>query len=89
MVGDATHKVVVDFAREVRHLIEARVYHPSQTLGKAPGGGVRVTFETSSLAQVTPWVLSFGMQARAIEPPELVERVVKELSAASQAYAGS
>lgn len=86
MMGSDRHRVVVEFAKEVRHLIEARSYHPSQKTSRAPGGGLRVSFETSSLAQVTPWVLSFGMHAKAIEPPALVDRVRQELAAATAAY---
>ena len=50
------------------------------------GGKVRLAFPCASLAPVVSWVLEWGPHARAIEPPELVAEVVRELDAARAAY---
>jgi predicted DNA-binding transcriptional regulator YafY len=49
-------------------------------------GRVLLRFPTADLAWVTGFVLSFGPQARALEPPELVERVVAAARGAAARY---
>jgi predicted DNA-binding transcriptional regulator YafY len=40
----------------------------------------------SSLAQVVPWVLSFGQHAKVLGPKELKDRVKEEIKIMSKAY---
>ena len=85
-LGDRPQRVVVDFAPAVRALIEARLWHPRQTLTPLPGGGVQLAFDVENIAQVVPWVLEWGLHARAREPEALVARVAKELRSAAAQY---
>ena len=84
--GGEAHRVVVDFAAPVRARVEARQWHRTQKLKALPDGGVRVSFDASNLTQVVGWVLEWGSHARAIEPPELVAAVTRELRAAAAQY---
>jgi len=45
-----------------------------------------LSFQTSGLYQVKRWVLSFGSQAKVLEPPELVSAVAQEVAVTSQLY---
>jgi predicted DNA-binding transcriptional regulator YafY len=80
------HDVVVEFSAEKAHLVSSRDWHPEQTVTKLPSGRVRLAFPTPSLTPIVSWVLEWGPHARAIEPPELVLRVVDELDAARRQY---
>jgi len=42
-----------------------------------PDGSVTVRFDVDNLNWAAGWVLSWGKLARALEPPELVSRVVE------------
>jgi len=49
-------------------------------------GRVRLSFPCASLAPIVSWVLEWGPHARALEPAELVARVVAELDGARAQY---
>lgn len=80
------HKVVIDFDATAAEYVRMRKAHPTQKLAAIGGGGVRLTMTIGSLVPVTSWVLEWGARARVIEPPELLERVERELSEALSAY---
>ncbi|HEU0033831.1 MAG TPA: transcriptional regulator [Kofleriaceae bacterium] len=78
--------VVIEFSAAKAELVQARVWHPTQTFARVAGGGVRLAFTCSNLAPVVSWVLEWGPHAKAIEPPLLVAQVIAELEAARSAY---
>ena len=83
------HKVVIDFDEHAADYVRNRKVHDSQKLTPLPGGGVRLTMTVGNLNPVTSWVLEWGPRARAVEPPELVERVRAELRSARAGYEAS
>lgn len=85
--GDRRVRVVIDFDQRVAEFVRTRRVHPTQTVEALEGGGLRLTMEIGDLTEVGSWVLGFGDTARVLEPPELVERVVRELSLAAKRYA--
>jgi predicted DNA-binding transcriptional regulator YafY len=52
----------------------------------AEGGSVFV-YEASELRRLLPWILSWGMSARVLSPPELGRRILREAEALVQTYA--
>jgi predicted DNA-binding transcriptional regulator YafY len=80
------HKVVIDFDEHAAEYVRTRSVHPSQKLTTLPGGRLRLSMQVGDLNQVTSWVLEWGQRAHVIEPPELVERVVTELTHALEQY---
>jgi predicted DNA-binding transcriptional regulator YafY len=84
--SDEKHRVVVEFDAEAADYVRGRRVHPSQRLALLPGGAIRSTMTVGSLNPVVSWVLEWGPRARVIEPPELVQRVQQELSAALAKY---
>jgi predicted DNA-binding transcriptional regulator YafY len=85
----ARHKVVVDFDARAAEYVRMRKVHATQKLAAIAGGGVRLTMTVGDLNQVASWILEWGERARAVEPPELVERVRTELEHALAAYRSS
>jgi predicted DNA-binding transcriptional regulator YafY len=80
------HKVVIEFDAQAAEYIRARRVHSSQRLATMAGGGVRLTMTIGNLTQVVSWVLEWGARAKVVEPPELIERVKKELTGALALY---
>jgi predicted DNA-binding transcriptional regulator YafY len=78
--------VVVEFTREKARLVSTRTWHATQQIDELPDGRIRLTFETPNLAPVVSWILEWGPHARAVAPPELVERVKRELDDARAQY---
>lgn len=85
--GGEPRSVVIDFDPRVAEFVRSRRVHPSQTLSPLPAGGVRLSMSIGDLTELGTWVLGFGDTARVVEPPELVERVRKELARALDQYA--
>jgi predicted DNA-binding transcriptional regulator YafY len=54
---------------------------------EATEGGSVFIFEASDLKRLLPWIMSWGMAARVLSPPELGRRVLREAEALVEAYA--
>jgi predicted DNA-binding transcriptional regulator YafY len=68
------YRVTIDFSPQVAHLIRERRFHVSQQVTEV-GNGARLKMEAAGLPEIAAWVASFGGQARAVAPKELVEAV--------------
>src|SRR6185503_8094049 len=85
-LGDLTEHVIIDFAADVRELVEARTWHPSQTLARLENGGVRLELDVSDLVQVANWAIGWGPLAHVRAPHTLVLRVAREHREAAALY---
>ena len=67
-------------AKNVVRIAQERRWHPSQqvTLKNAAGSKVEVAFEVGSITELVRWTLSWGSQAKVIEPKALKDRVKEE-----------
>ncbi|MAQ13977.1 MAG: hypothetical protein CMN30_04175 [Sandaracinus sp.] len=74
--GHERHRVVVELAPEVAHLVEHRQWHASQRVGPGADGWRRLELELSSLTQLTNWLVSWGPAVRVCEPASLGEAVL-------------
>ncbi len=61
-------------------------WHPSQKLTPCADGSLRMSVVVSSTVELIPWVLGWGAACEVLGPPDLRERVARELYAASQRY---
>lgn len=73
--GQEKHEVVIRFGELVSDYIREKKWHESQRLKELDDGGVELSMTLSGLAEVERWVLSWGGNAMALQPGELVERV--------------
>jgi predicted DNA-binding transcriptional regulator YafY len=77
---------VIDFAKSKAAYVRARRWHKTQEFTEQPDGRLRLTFSCMNLQPIVSWVLEWGPHARAVEPQELVDSVVGELTDALQSY---
>ena len=84
--GGEPRRVVIDFDPRVAEFVRTRNVHPSQEIVALSSGGVRLSITIGDLTEVATWILGFGETATVIEPPDLVERVKKELQGALARY---
>ncbi len=79
--GTAKARVMIEFEARVADEIRGRKVHPSQKIGLAADGRVRLsmTVAVEALPEVKRWVLGFGEAARVIDPPELMADVARAL----------
>jgi predicted DNA-binding transcriptional regulator YafY len=86
-LGEDRARAVIDFTPAVSELVRSRTWHPTQVLRPRPGGGLRLRMDVTNPTELCSWILSWGPQARVVEPPELIERVARELREAARQYA--
>jgi hypothetical protein len=65
-----------------------RIWHDSQRIQKQVDGSIEITFYVAGLDEIRQWILSFGPEACAVEPPELVVAVAMSHQQALEQYKG-
>ena len=73
--GEGKFEVVIRFAPRAADYIREKKWHPSQTLRDLKDGSAELKMTLSSLVEVERWVLSWGGEAKVLQPKELVESV--------------
>ncbi len=73
--GAGKFEVVLRFTPRAADYIREKKWHPSQTLRDLKDGGAELKMKLSSLAEVQRWVLSWGGEAKVLQPKELAESV--------------
>ena len=86
--GDGhSREIRVRFDSWAARLVRERVWHPSQQVENLPGGECEVSLQLSSLEEVERWILGYAGHARALSPPELVERLKRAVDQLAAIYA--
>ena len=75
IIKDEVFEVVVELTGWAARYVAERVWSPDQKIVKKGKDKIRLTFKASSEPEVTGWLLSFGDQAKLIEPDWLVKIV--------------
>ncbi|HWP57330.1 MAG TPA: transcriptional regulator [Candidatus Acidoferrales bacterium] len=86
IMEEAPQTVRIRFHRAVAHFLKERQWHPTQKIEETVGGDVIVSMRAGGLDEIASWVLSWGENATALEPPALVETVLRKLSSALAQY---
>lgn len=73
--GEGEFEVVIRFNDRVADYIREKKWHESQELRELKDGGVELKLKLSGLAEVQRWVLSWGADAKVIQPKELAEGI--------------
>jgi proteasome accessory factor B len=73
--GEGKFEVLIRFAPRAADYIREKKWHPSQSLRDLKDGGAELTMKLSSLGEVERWVLSWGGEAKVLQPRELAASV--------------
>jgi proteasome accessory factor B len=86
LVRDNPIKVQVRFSPEVAHTITERIWRPGQQFTTDSDGRVTLEFEAAGVMELVAWILSYGMHAEVLEPPELRQEVKRQVREMRQYY---
>lgn len=81
-----SYDVEIEFNFRGTDDLRGRVWHSSQVRTELPDGGCRLKMHLGSLVEVEGWILSFGPDAKVLNPPELRERVRNRALATARIY---
>ena len=70
-------RVVVDFTGKPAEYVAERIWSSDQEITEIENGKIRLSFSSSSKAELLPWVLAFGADARVVEPDWLKADIPK------------
>jgi len=73
--GEGEYEVILRFNSRAADYIREKKWHESQQLCELKNGGVELKLKLSSLVEIERWILSWGGDAIAIKPKQLVEAV--------------
>jgi predicted DNA-binding transcriptional regulator YafY len=79
----------IAFDARIAPYVRARVWHASQEVRDADGGGLVLTLHVCHDWALRSWILSWGPFARVISPVSLIAQVHADLEAATHNYAGA
>ena len=85
MKGDL-YTVRIRISAEWARYIGEKIWHESQKAERLPDGRLDLTFQVAGLDEIKQWVLSLGPEAVVIEPKELIEHVLRDLSMTRMQY---
>ena len=74
------------FSKDQARYIEERKWSQEQHIEKQDGGSIILTIKTSGIFDLKKWVLSFGADAKVIQPRSLRKKIFKEMSIIKKYY---
>jgi proteasome accessory factor B len=86
--GGEVFPIRIWFDRLRAQLIRERKWHHSQAIKELGNGEIELSLELSSLVEVVPWILSWGIYARAVAPEALVREVAGVVGRLRKVYGG-
>jgi predicted DNA-binding transcriptional regulator YafY len=85
-VGSEPIDVAIWFDGRTAPYIRERRWHPTQILEEHSDGAVTLRMTVRGMNDLKRWVLGYGMGARVLGPPELIEMVKAEVDGIQQSY---
>ena len=84
--GDINFDIVIRFSPDVADYIREKEWHQSQQLIELKGGRIELRLQLSSLVEIQRWILGWGGEAVALEPPDLVKSIKRTGKALVKAH---
>lgn len=79
-------RIELAFEPHIARYVRERMWHPSQEVQDAPGGGIVLTLHVSNDFALRSWILGFGPLARVLSPPALATQIRTELQQGAARY---
>lgn len=73
-----SYSIKIWFDPLAAQLIRERTWHHSQKIKELQDGSLEFSLKLGSLTEIKRWVLSYGVHAKVLQPPELIERLKAE-----------
>jgi proteasome accessory factor B len=81
-------EVLIWFDSFAARLIRERLWHRSQRIESLPGDEIEMKLTLTSTVEIIPWILRWGVHAKALAPEDLVETIVKTICGMAKHYSG-
>ncbi len=86
VIKEEAFEVKVKFVGFAARFVAERIWSPDQQIEQRPGGKIHLLFSASSEPELVAWLLSFGDEAKLLEPNWLVEKVKRQVVRMEENY---
>lgn len=86
IIWDDPVKAKIWFSKDQARYIKERKWAKEQRITENKDGSIILEMKTSGMNDVKRWVLSYGADARVIEPEKLKIEIIRELAASGENY---
>ncbi|MFZ4439388.1 MAG: helix-turn-helix transcriptional regulator [Syntrophales bacterium] len=86
LVKEDCFEVEMEFQGWAADYVAERTWSPDQKIAKIDDDKIRITFSASSEVELIAWILSFGEEAKVIQPEWVVEEIIKKLKGTAGLY---
>lgn len=84
--SDDEFEVKIKFGKAAAGYLKERKWHPSQEIKEQPGGSVILSLTVNHLLELKRWILSWGSQAKVLEPKSFVKDIEKTIGEMKDIY---
>ena len=78
--------MAIEIKPKLADYVSENVWHSTQSIEPMDDGSIRVRFRLGNLEEICQWILGWGDQAKALEPPELRELLKARAQAICMLY---
>jgi predicted DNA-binding transcriptional regulator YafY len=86
IIYDEPFDVKIWFSADQARYIKERTWSPKQKITDEKDGGIVLEMTTCGRQDIRKWVMSFGTDAKLLEPGDLRSEIAEELAAATASY---
>ncbi|HLA28984.1 MAG TPA: WYL domain-containing protein [Syntrophales bacterium] len=86
LVKEDSFEVEMEFQGWAADYVAERTWSPDQKISKVDDNKIRITFSASSEVELIAWILSFGEEAKVIQPEWMVEEIMKKIRRTAALY---
>ncbi|BCS52157.1 YafY family protein [Geobacter sp. SVR] len=86
LVNEQPVNVKARFSAEVAHTVMGRLWMPGQSVASDREGRVTIAFEAAGKMELISWILSYGVHAELLEPPEWRREIKQQLRGMREFY---
>jgi len=88
LVSDTPMKVRVRFSTETAHAVKDRIWMPGQKISSDSDGRTTLEFEAAGKMELVSCILSYGIHAEVLDPPELRKELRRQVKGMREMYRG-
>jgi predicted DNA-binding transcriptional regulator YafY len=86
LVKEDCFEVEMEFQGWAADYVAERTWSPDQKISKVYDDKIRITFSASSEVELLAWILSFGEEARVIQPEWLIKEICNRIKKTGGLY---
>jgi len=86
LVKEDSFEVEIEFQGWAADYVAERTWSPDQKISKVGDDKIRITFSASSEVELIAWILSFGEEAKVLQPEWVVEEIINKIKRTAARY---